>query len=93
MVWEEKGYEKSTTLEHLNNRIGLVLLGLKDMKIWLREVESYLNFETRLDVRAHLENRMLIIEKRMDSLEGRLDRVEENLRLTMEKLDDALKEE
>ena len=83
---ESKMYETGTSISHINGRISLLYMGYRDLKIWLREIESYLNIDARYSA-------MEVINEQFGKLWTKVFDLEKSIKELSDKLDDALKEE
>ena|SRR5713101_2790022 len=83
---ESKMAESGSNISHLNGRLSLLYMGYRDLKIWLREMESYLNLDARYSA-------MEAINKHFSELETKVSNLEKDLVQLSKRLDDALKEE
>lgn len=78
--------EDKDTISHLHGRITLLLMGYRDLKQWLREIESYLNFDARYGA-------MEFFKQKFVDLENKISTLDKDIKEVSKRLDDALKEE
>lgn len=76
----------SKNMSHINGKIALLMMAYRDMKSWLREIESYLNFDARYDGMAFFRKKFDDMEKANHDLSKKVEELEKCLY-------DALKEE
>src|SRR5713101_1696210 len=79
---EKKMSETGSNISHINGRLSLLYMGYRDLKIWLREMESYLNLDARYSA-------MEAINKRFDDINEKVDRLMERHNELEKRLDDA----
>lgn len=73
-IWSTQGYTKSEDLAQVNGRLSIMILGMKDLKTWLREIESFLNYDARFGGRDLLMERIEKMEKKIDEYCDKLDK-------------------
>ncbi len=83
---ESKMAEPGSNISHLNGRLSILYMGYRDLKIWLREMESYLNLDARYSA-------MEAINKHFDEMQSEINQIHKEVHELRERLDDALKEE